>query len=172
MGCTHIDSFVLTHIDSRHIFAVSHILGNYRVKTLYIPRSSNAEVALELCRAAERCGTDVILYETGEITELEREERFLLVDSENIVFTLSGDATVTYIEASAYYEVYHSVAAESDAAIFGAHGGMPAKRIDAEGIDAIISSPELALHIKGMSENNTKIVGEYPFERSVKIKGN
>lgn len=169
MGCTHIDSFVLTHIDSRHSFSVSNILGNYRVKTLYIPRSSDPETAIELCRAAERCGTDVILYEVGGITELEGGERFLLADTENIIFTLSDKVSVTYLEAHAYSDTYRSIAEISDAVIFGAHGGMPEKTINAEGINAIISSPELALHFRGMSAENVKVTGEYPFEKMIKI---
>lgn len=169
VGCTHIDSFVLTHTDSKHTFAVSHILGNYRVKTLYIPSSCDAEKAIELCRAAERCGTDVILYDVGEITELDGEARFLLASGERIIFTLAGDTTVTYAEASAYSEAYRKVALESDTMIFGSHGGMPEKRIDADGINAIISSPKLVLHFKGISKENVSVVGEYPFEKIINI---
>ena len=172
VGSTYVDSLVLTHIDSRHEFAVSYLLQRAYVKTLYIPSRADAEIAIELCRVAERCGTSVVLYDTGEIVELDGGERFLLVSSENIVFALSDESTVTYVEACAYSDKYAATAKACDAVIFGAHGGLPAQSIDAGDMNIIVSSPELALRIRGMTVDNTKVVGEYPFEKTVKIKGN
>ena len=171
VGSTYIDSLVLTHIDSRHEFAVSYLLQRAYVKTLYIPSNADTEIAIELCRVAERCGTNVVLYDMGETVELEGGAKFLLADGENIVCALSDESAVTYIEASAYSEEYHDVAAASDTVIFGAHGGMPERYIDAADMQMIVSSPELALHVKGMTIENAKVVGEYPFEKTVKIKG-
>ena len=71
-GHTEIETLMLTHYHIRHEAAVEKFMNSQRVRKLLLPRpvtEGDLEVFWKLYDAAQRCGTECLMYDSGEIIE-------------------------------------------------------------------------------------------------------
>lgn len=139
---TEMESIVLTGYNERHPSSMSYLLQSEVVRTLYLPKPYDAEsteIATELWTIAHDAGSEIVVYEGGEVplTENVSADIEILPSEKKAIAVTMGEgqgkisyATQEWLRISAEESISERLT-QSKTLIVGGHGGSPSEHYGA-----------------------------------------